>query len=71
MPYYLRFVLLQELNNRAQGEVSIRDALHELELWGASAVFSFSSYSDSKDTVVTVIKDWRDIFNQVTLNNFD
>ena len=58
-------VLLQELNSRAQGEVSIRDALREMELWGAGAVFSLTTYSDTNGNDVSLIKDWRDLFNQV------
>ena len=58
-------VSLQELNSRAQGEVSIRDALREMELWGAGAVFSLTTYSDTNGNDVSLIKDWRDLFNQV------
>jgi len=56
---------IQELYSRAQGEVSIREALRELELWGAGAVFSLTPYTDSKSTDVNIIKDWKDLVNQV------
>lgn len=59
------FVLLQELNSRAQGEVTIREALKELDLWGAGAVFSLTSYSDTNKKELQLIKDWRDLFNMV------
>lgn len=55
----------QELNSRAQGEVSIREALRELELWGAGAVFSLTSYVDSHNKELSIIKDWKDLVNQV------
>ena len=55
----------QELNSRAQGEVSIREALRELELWGAGAVFSLTSYVDSHSKELSIIKDWKDLVNQV------
>ncbi|KAJ7371958.1 Cytoplasmic dynein 2 heavy chain 1 [Desmophyllum pertusum] len=56
---------LKELNSRAQGEVSIREALRELELWGAAAVFSLTSYVDSHNKELSIIKDWKDLVNQV------
>lgn len=62
-------IILQELNSRAQGEVSIREALRELELWGAGAVFSLTSYVDSHNKELSIIKDWKDLVNQVQKNN--
>lgn len=59
----------QELNSRAQGEVSIREALRELELWGAGAVFSLTSYVDSHNKELSIIKDWKDLVNQVKKKN--
>ncbi|XP_047126593.1 cytoplasmic dynein 2 heavy chain 1 isoform X1 [Hydra vulgaris] len=56
---------LKELNNRAQGEVSIRDALRELDFWGAGAVFNFTSYTDTSSKNVQLVKDWKELFNQV------
>lgn len=55
----------QELNSRAQGEVSIREALRELDLWGASSIFLMTDYQDSQKTTIKLIKDWKDIVNQV------
>ena len=62
---HVQRVCVQELNSRAQGEVSIRDALRELDLWGASAVFSLTSYLDTNGKELMLVKDWRDLFNQV------
>lgn len=62
------YIFSQELNSRAQGEVSIREALRELELWGAGAVFSLTSYVDSHNKELSIIKDWKDLVNQVQKN---
>uniref|UniRef100_A0A4W3JMF3 Cytoplasmic dynein 2 heavy chain 1 n=1 Tax=Callorhinchus milii TaxID=7868 RepID=A0A4W3JMF3_CALMI len=56
---------LKELNSRAQGEVSIREALRELDIWGAGAVFMMTDYQDSQNKTIKLIKDWKDIVNQV------
>lgn len=56
---------LKELYSRAQGEVSIREALRELEMWGATTSFSLTGYSDSTEKELKIIKDWKDLVNQV------
>ncbi|XP_030099868.1 cytoplasmic dynein 2 heavy chain 1 isoform X1 [Mus musculus] len=56
---------LKDLNSRAQGEVTIREALRELDLWGVGAVFSLIDYEDSQNHTIKLIKDWKDIVNQV------
>ena len=56
---------LKELYSRAQGEVSIREALRELEMWGATTSFSLTGYSDSAEKELKIIKDWKDLVNQV------
>ena len=68
----LHFLLLLEhaadlkgLVSRAQGEVSIREALRELEMWGASTNFSLTAYQDSAGRELSVIKDWKELVNQV------
>lgn len=55
----------QDLNARAQGEVTIREAIRELELWGAAATFSLAEYQDHQGQKVQLIKDWKDVVNQV------
>jgi hypothetical protein len=45
--------------------VTIREALHEIELWGAAAEFSLTSYDDCKGNKVALIKDWKDLLNKV------
>ncbi|KAM4699205.1 cytoplasmic dynein 2 heavy chain 1 [Discoglossus pictus] len=56
---------LKDLNSRAQGEITIREALRELDLWGAGAVFTLTDYEDSQARTIKLIKDWKDIVNQV------
>ena len=57
--------VIKELNQRAQSEHSIREALRELELWAAGAQFTLTEFQDSKSTKVPIIKDWKDLFSQV------
>uniref|UniRef100_W5MJK1 Cytoplasmic dynein 2 heavy chain 1 n=1 Tax=Lepisosteus oculatus TaxID=7918 RepID=W5MJK1_LEPOC len=56
---------LKDLNSRAQAEVTIREALRELDLWGIGAVFTLTDYMDSQNRSIKLIKDWKDIVNQV------
>ncbi|CAD5120552.1 DgyrCDS9119 [Dimorphilus gyrociliatus] len=56
---------LKELNLRAQGEISIRDALKELDIWGASAHFALSDYEDTLKRKISLIKDWKDLLSLV------
>nr|KAF6324413.1 dynein cytoplasmic 2 heavy chain 1 [Myotis myotis] len=56
---------LKDLNSRAHGEVTIREALRELDLWGVGAVFTLTDYEDSQKRTIKLIKDWKDIVNQV------
>ncbi|XP_063807614.1 cytoplasmic dynein 2 heavy chain 1 isoform X2 [Pseudophryne corroboree] len=56
---------LKELNSRAQGEITIREALRELDIWGAGSVFTLTDYEDSQRRTIKLIKDWKDIVNQV------
>ncbi|KAK2099397.1 Cytoplasmic dynein 2 heavy chain 1 [Saguinus oedipus] len=56
---------LKDLNSRAQGEVTIREALRELDLWGVGAVFTLTDYEDSQSRTMKLIKDWKDVVNQV------
>ena len=59
---------LKELYSRAQGEVSIREALRELDLWGAGANFSLTGYTDSATKELSIIKDWKELVNQVSVS---
>lgn len=61
--------LIQDLNSRAQAEVTIREALRELDLWGAAATFTLTEYTDNSGRTLTLIKDWKDIVNQVDVEH--
>ncbi|KAK0416096.1 hypothetical protein QR680_012296 [Steinernema hermaphroditum] len=56
---------LKNLNARAQGEVTIREAIQELELWAAQTEFHLTEYKHTNGSIVKVIKEWRDSINQV------
>ena len=56
---------LKDLNIRAQAEHTIREALKELENWGAGAQFSLIDYIDTKQQRIQIIKDWKDLFTQI------
>ena len=45
--------------------MSIREALRELELWGVGANFSLTGYQDSATKELSIIKDWKELVNQV------
>lgn len=53
------------MNVRAQAEHTIREALHELEDWGAGAQFALTDYVDTKQQKIQIIKDWKDLFTQI------
>ena len=45
--------------------MTIREAIRELDLWGAGAVFALTEYEDSNKNTIHLIKDWKDLVNQV------
>ncbi|KAG5445317.1 Cytoplasmic dynein 2 heavy chain 1, variant 2 [Clonorchis sinensis] len=56
---------LKTLTQRAQAEVVVREALQELDVWGAGATFVLTEYIDSSGQMLSLIKDWKDIVSQV------
>ncbi|OON23868.1 ATPase family protein, partial [Opisthorchis viverrini] len=56
---------LKTLTQRAQAEVVVREALQELDVWGAGATFVLTEYIDSSGQVLYLVKDWKDIVSQV------
>lgn len=42
---------LKELNARAHGEISIREAIQELEMWAAQAEFTLNDYKLGKQKI--------------------
>jgi dynein heavy chain 2 len=57
--------LLIDLNSRADGEVMIRDALQELDIWGASALFALLDYQTGDGRSIKLIKEWKETLTQV------
>jgi dynein heavy chain 2, cytosolic len=55
---------LKDLAGRAQGELTVREALVELQTWGLETQFSLTTYSDN-GCVTSIIKDWREIMTAV------
>ena len=49
---------LKELSSRAQGEVTIREAIQELDNWCTTAEFELMEYTDSFKRKIPVIKEW-------------
>lgn len=56
---------IRDLHARAQGEVTIREALQELDIWGASASFSLTPYIKVHGNSMTIIKEWKDLLAQI------
>lgn len=36
-----------------------------MDLWGAAAIFALTDYEDSQSKKLQLIKDWKDLVNQV------
>jgi dynein heavy chain 2, cytosolic len=58
---------VKELNNRAQGEVTIREALQELKAWASATEYAFTEFTDIGASV-SLIKDWKDLLSAVSDN---
>jgi dynein heavy chain 2 len=56
---------LKELSARAQGEVTIREAIQELDTWCATAEFELMEYLDVNKKKVPLIKEWTDMMAKV------
>ncbi|KRX18927.1 Cytoplasmic dynein 2 heavy chain 1 [Trichinella nelsoni] len=56
---------LKELNSRAQGEVAIRDTLHQLDLWGAACTFHFTSQKEQNSQQIALVTNWKEILNEI------
>eukprot|EP01049_Picozoa_sp_SAG25_P002666 SAG25_NODE_143_length_14049_cov_6.050817_1_plen_2680_part_10 len=52
---------LKDLHARARGEVTIREALQELQIWGAETVFTLTEHGGG----TPLIKDWKDVMTSV------
>ena len=57
---------LKDLQSRAQGEFTIREALQELMAWSETAEFSlFEHNSEATGRKTMLIKDWKELFAEV------
>ena len=57
---------LKDLTGRAQGEVTIRDALQELRAWGETADFRLLEHvSNVNGRKTALIKDWKELFTEI------
>eukprot|EP00736_Rhodelphis_marinus_P001173 Rmarinus@m.17616 len=60
-----KFEPLRALAARAQGEVTIRQAINDLRVWGSQATFSLSQHAPDGARPCTLIKDWKDLMTQI------
>ena len=56
---------IKELCARAQGEVSIREAIHELRVWCETVEFTLTEYTQGGRTT-PLVKEWKEIMTQVS-----
>jgi dynein heavy chain 2 len=56
--------LVKELHARAQGEVTIREALQELRTWAMETEFTLVPREDN-GRVTSLIRDWKELMTQV------
>ena len=56
---------LKELADKAQGEVTIREAIRELRVWCDSAEFVLTEY-EANGRTTPLIKEWKEIMTQVS-----
>lgn len=59
------YVCLKELNTKATNEITIRQALSELDVWEFETHFSTINYVDSKGHTIRIINDFKTIFSSV------
>ncbi|XP_022659262.1 cytoplasmic dynein 2 heavy chain 1-like [Varroa destructor] len=56
---------LKDLNNRAHGEVTIREAFNELDLWSNTAKFTLVEQRDSRGELLVLIRDWAEVTSKI------
>lgn len=56
---------IKELSDKAQGEVTIREAINELRVWCDSTEFVLSEY-ESNGRVTPLIKEWKEVITQIS-----
>ena len=58
---------IKELQARAQGEVTLREAILELKTWCDTCEFELTEYTNNK-RVTPLIKEWKDLMTKVSDN---
>ncbi|KAK3283536.1 hypothetical protein CYMTET_8768 [Cymbomonas tetramitiformis] len=56
---------IKHLHSQAQGEVTLREALHQLKVWGLERSFTLVSHESSGKHPVVLIKEWKEIMTEV------
>lgn len=56
---------IKELSDKAQGEVTIREAINELRVWCETTEFVLSEY-ESNGRNTPLIKEWKEVITQVS-----
>ena len=56
---------LKELALRAQGEVSLREAVLELKIWLETAAFDLVEHLTTDKVEIVIIKEWKDLLTKV------
>ena len=51
---------IKELSDKAQGEVTIREAIRELRVWCDSAEFKLTDY-EANGRTTPLIKEWKEV----------
>jgi len=60
------YIYLKDLNTKAASEITIRQALSELDIWAFETHFSTINHVDSKSQSIRIISDFKTIFNSVS-----
>ena len=58
--------VLLSLNERANSEAKISEALQELDTWAAATVFQISNSKFDSGKSITIIKSWTDLMSQIS-----
>ena len=56
---------IKELSEKAQGEVTIREAINELRVWCENTEFVLTEH-DSNGRQTPLIKEWKEVMTQVS-----
>jgi len=56
---------IKELSDKAQGEVTIREAINELRVWCENTEFILTEHS-SNGRQTQLIKEWKEVMTQVS-----